>query len=984
MSATSMWSAKSHKNTSYEPNRVQCIYKSLANGNADPVYLADTKYLDHLWQYYNEGSSSAHLLSIAIIFNGCNQYRQETFLQLASMDTSKLKSLLSKSLEIQPDLLKFLTNLVLLMPHTDALRKLMGPLFSISCWRNVDHSKMVKLYGLEQLYDQQIKSFDDRTSTWFYKLTKENSTEAYQLIATIISYLPTRRFTNPLLKEINYLSKDIPLEFSHWFDYLINYSIDINGDPTESNRNDAVIRFLCKAKQLDILTKCDDPFKLATSLDEFKQCLIGASRYQLTELATAVGVSIYEEDPTKDIIISHLWHSLAIDTTRLGLPEPMPTCYVDTPGFFDNQDLLYRAQHLAHALLANAVVPFYTKVKQRLSESGSSKFATELKQPPTVLGRSTSLVPGIRLEFNTPFEVRKDDLVYLFNMEGLVVPALVVSVGPKTVVTVEAKADFSKIDHVLRLNDELSGSFLHYRKLLTIRGQLPEWLMDEFANLSKEPLDGPAEVIKDASIQLTGVGGTVRKKVKTQSGGVSKAESQLIDIDSEMAEPVRLLDEPAPLITLDESQSQALLGALHMGLTTINGVMNSGKSYLAVSLLRILTRTFPDQRVLVIVGNEQRSWDHCPGYDELIEMVNEIARRLELKPVTSYNSAVPVYYELQKRWNSYLGGDKYPFDTDDVIKDYNSKVQLFRELKKLRYRDHIKKPSKVASNVVVSSVDDLLLSKTGAFDSVIVLDSEIIDWTDLLYTDCHQLKRLVLLGNRLLGSHSIMDRLYARPFKLALQYQARAAIAKLGRVDAKLKRSIKAANPVLAHTCQFLNVNGSEVERSDQYQNVAEAEYIVHLCMLMRLVGYPISDVGIITTSKLQQILISEVWKTEVEDEQDILQPLPQIYSVQDLQSRKFKYLLVSLVRTRKAQLQETKLARLFANSATHGLYIAGLANSYLEGPFKSLIKQGTRLQLVEDESYSNCSRLEKDSPETTEIANSYKLQGYLHMKYGL
>merc|ERR1712032_277754 len=81
------------------------------------------------------------------------------------------------------------------------------------------------------------------------------------------------------------------------------------------------------------------------------------------------------------------------------------------------------------------------------------------------------------------------------------------------------------------------------------------------------------------------------------------------------------------------------------------------------------------------------------------------------------------------------------------------------------------------------------------------------------------------------------------------------------------------------------------------YQNLAEAEYVVHVYMYMRLMGYEAHKISILTTYNGQKALIKDVCNARCANNPLIGMP-HKIATVDKYQGQQNDYILLSLVRT--------------------------------------------------------------------------------------
>lgn len=167
----------------------------------------------------------------------------------------------------------------------------------------------------------------------------------------------------------------------------------------------------------------------------------------------------------------------------------------------------------------------------------------------------------------------------------------------------------------------------------------------------------------------------------------------------------------------------------------------------------------------------------------------------------------------------------------------------------------------------------------------------------------------------------------------------------------------RTANAGMWYEYQLINVEdlegrGESEPRKYFYQNLAEAEYVVHLYMYMRLLGYPASKISLLTTYNGQKELLRDV--VEQRCAQNPLFGRPhKISTVDKYQGQQNDYILLSLVRTRAVgHLRDVRRLVVAMSRARLGLYIFArvslFKNCYeLQPAFSLLTKRPLQLQLA-------------------------------------
>lgn len=117
-------------------------------------------------------------------------------------------------------------------------------------------------------------------------------------------------------------------------------------------------------------------------------------------------------------------------------------------------------------------------------------------------------------------------------------------------------------------------------------------------------------------------------------------------------------------------------------------------------------------------------------------------------------------------------------------------------------------------------------------------------------------------------------------------------------------------------------------------QNLGEAEYLVHLYMYMRILGYPADRITVLTTYNGQRSLLADIFDRRCRE--NPLLGLPHCISTVDkYQGQQNDYVLLSLVRTRFiGHLRDIRRLVVAMSRARLGLYILGrqqLFNKCLE-----------------------------------------------------
>lgn len=172
----------------------------------------------------------------------------------------------------------------------------------------------------------------------------------------------------------------------------------------------------------------------------------------------------------------------------------------------------------------------------------------------------------------------------------------------------------------------------------------------------------------------------------------------------------------------------------------------------------------------------------------------------------------------------------------------------------------------------------------------------------------------------------------------------------------------KVANPGLFYDFQLINVGdfngvGESEPNPFFYQNLAEAEYCVALFMYMRLLGYPASNISILTTYNGQKHLIRDVINKRCADNPLIGTP-HKVTTVDRYQGQQNDYIILSLVRTKTVgHLRDVRRLIVAMSRARLGLYVFARVSLFqncfeLRPAFSQLMARPMELFLAPDEKY--------------------------------
>merc|ERR1711936_182817 len=139
------------------------------------------------------------------------------------------------------------------------------------------------------------------------------------------------------------------------------------------------------------------------------------------------------------------------------------------------------------------------------------------------------------------------------------------------------------------------------------------------------------------------------------------------------------------------------------------------------------------------------------------------------------------------------------------------------------------------------------------------------------------------------------------------------------------------------------------------YQNLAEAEYVVHVYMYMRLMGYEAHKISILTTYNGQKALIKDVCNARCANNPLIGMP-HKIATVDKYQGQQNDYILLSLVRSYNVgHLRDVRRLVVAMSRARLGLYVfarvALFKNCFeLQPAFKIMMQRPLQLHLCPNE----------------------------------
>ncbi|ODQ81083.1 hypothetical protein BABINDRAFT_160494 [Babjeviella inositovora NRRL Y-12698] len=227
-SKAKLWN-QSSKATAVDSKLVSDIYERITAPDPDAIQLlSSARYLDnYLWRFFHRDATNTHIQSISALIAILGRLPsrlvaepdklQEFVLRLLILFNQQL-SVLQKT--------HLITTMHTLLNNIDSMliRRQIAPLFSISIWGNLPHApSLVARYGLEEQYEgllAQLNQADPEKKSemmikhsWLYNVLSESMVESepysshlLMFLTAVLSQLPTRQFTNTLVKEMNYLA----------------------------------------------------------------------------------------------------------------------------------------------------------------------------------------------------------------------------------------------------------------------------------------------------------------------------------------------------------------------------------------------------------------------------------------------------------------------------------------------------------------------------------------------------------------------------------------------------------------------------------------------------------------------------------------------------------------------------------------------------------------------------------------------------------
>ncbi|KXS09989.1 P-loop containing nucleoside triphosphate hydrolase protein [Gonapodya prolifera JEL478] len=207
---------------------------------------------------------------------------------------------------------------------------------------------------------------------------------------------------------------------------------------------------------------------------------------------------------------------------------------------------------------------------------------------------------------------------------------------------------------------------------------------------------------------------------------------------------------------------------------------------------------------------------------------------------------------------------------------------------------------------------------------------------------------------------------------------------------AVLREEYKLANPGFVHEYQLVDVGPFQGKGETEplpwfYQNLGEAEYVVAVYQYMRLLGYPVEKIAILTTYNGQKELIKDVLQQRCAWNPLFGKP-SKVTTVDKYQGQQNDYILLSLVRTRSVgHLRDIRRLIVAMSRARLGLYIFCNKKLFqncqdLAPTFSKLLERPTKLSVRSGERYGETKRALHSSASGDKTASVFEIQDVEHM----
>merc|ERR1712241_569063 len=202
----------------------------------------------------------------------------------------------------------------------------------------------------------------------------------------------------------------------------------------------------------------------------------------------------------------------------------------------------------------------------------------------------------------------------------------------------------------------------------------------------------------------------------------------------------------------------------------------------------------------------------------------------------------------------------------------------------------------------------------------------------------------------------------------------------------------KTANAGFSFDYQLINVpdfNGVGESQPSPffYQNLAEAEYVVHVFMYMRLMGYQAHKISILTTYNGQKALIKDVCNARCANNPLIGLP-HKIATVDKYQGQQNDFILLSLVRTYNVgHLRDVRRLVVAMSRARLGLYVFARVTLFkncfeLQPAFNILTRRPLELHLCPNEVYGSTRQANVAAPQPLIIYDMPQMTKFVYDFY--
>ncbi|KAG7750143.1 hypothetical protein KL911_004875 [Ogataea haglerorum] len=402
--------------------------------------------------------------------------------------------------------------------------------------------------------------------------------------------------------------------------------------------------------------------------------------------------------------------------------------------------------------------------------------------------------------------------------------------------------------------------------------------------------------------------------------------------------------------------------------TFIAGPTCSGKSGKVSQLVNS-----SNGRVLVVARKRKSfdaldvSVDRPVEYNEALANVRKLAASLDTDPedIYDFQSAYAFYKNVvEPKWAFFSQSPEtgYPFgEVEKPIEHYNAILSLFRQLELADKIQHYPNARYFGQRITFLAFDEINENTHLKYDHLFILDASLFsayEFCSVLERNTVSLKSLTVVGNPLVARTQSLLTLLPFTDYLTVQHNIRQELAQFAP-GTVLEAPLEIANPGIKDACQFVTVNTCESPAGHGFQNLEEAEYCALLFIYMVILGYPASEIAILTAYPEQRVLVNEIIAKKTAELG--ISASAEVLVATEKNGGKYRYLLISLVKTNSTDVwTNPSIALGTIQLATHGLYVFGQRKNYAKTIF-SLLPAGP-LCLAATEKYENCTRKVSDT----------------------